>query len=285
MEKLGFDLEIEKAPQLVSLIVNLFPEVKRTMIDEFEKAPLIQVAGFEDTELPVYAHDIRLTSFFLSFRDIERHYNSLVDRVVINRDTTIRSEDSKIFVELIVNKLQKFEEKDIATAVYNFLADEYKDKNGTGLKNAVKRIPIFRWKQRDRINKLYSGAYNEFAVIFALMLAGAGKAAQKIETQFTAKEYALAYIFDLYSKGKQVPTNRTDDAGLDAKYLKSIGSEKTKNNHKGDTFYRAVKDVITYDLNNEKSLKQISTGWLSAILNISDNNTEIIEYLDKQHLM
>lgn len=106
---------------------------------------------------------------------------------------------------------------------------------------------------------------------------------KRVNIKYTAKEYALAYIFDLYSKGEQVPTNRTNDAGLDAKYLKSIGSEKTRYNHKGDSFYRAVKDVLkNYDLNNERHLQSISTDWKNAILSISNNDFEIKQYINNK---
>lgn len=102
--------------------------------------------------------------------------------------------------------------------------------------------------------------------------------------KFTAKEYALAYIFDLYSKGEQIPINRTD-ATIDAKYLKSIASDKTDSNFKGDTFYRAVKKIVReYNLNDVKDLKLISIDWKNAVLTISKNNSEIIQMLSNKKL-
>lgn len=101
--------------------------------------------------------------------------------------------------------------------------------------------------------------------------------------KYSAKEYALAYIFDLFSKGQQIPINRKE-ATLDAKYLKSIGEEKTKGNFKGDTFYRAVKEVKNYNLNDIKELNLISNNWKNAVLAISKNDNEIKKYFSNQNL-
>lgn len=101
--------------------------------------------------------------------------------------------------------------------------------------------------------------------------------------KYSAKEYALAYIFDLYSKGQQIPINRKE-ATLDAKYLKSIGEDKTKGNFKGDTFYRAVKEVNKYNLNSINELNMISNGWKNAVLSILKNDNEVKKYFSNKNL-
>lgn len=102
--------------------------------------------------------------------------------------------------------------------------------------------------------------------------------------KFTAKEYALTYILDLYSKGNLVPTNRTNDAGLNKKLIESIGEQKTNGNFKGNTFYKAVKEVLKYDLNTRKDLQQISTDWRRAVLTICNNPEDISKYLTNKGL-
>lgn len=108
----------------------------------------------------------------------------------------------------------------------------------------------------------------------------------EVKVKYKAKEYALAYIFDLYSKGEQIPINRTNDAGFDKKILECIGSEKTNGNFKGNTFYNAVKEIINkYNINSLQDLNLISSDWKNAVLAISENDNEIIKYLKNNSLM
>lgn len=106
---------------------------------------------------------------------------------------------------------------------------------------------------------------------------------KKNEVKFIAKEYALAYIFDLYANGQQVPTNRVE-GGLNAKELNRIGKEE-KGFNKPDTFYRAVKDVLKLDLNKKAELQGISKDWIDAVKNLSTNWGKTKEYLKLQGLI
>lgn len=100
--------------------------------------------------------------------------------------------------------------------------------------------------------------------------------------KFIANEKALAYIFDLYATGKQIPENHTE-GGLSAKEIKKIGAEKGFD--KPDTFYRAVRNVSKYDLSRKRDLNNISHGWLTAVETLSDHWDKTREYLIQQGLI
>lgn len=97
------------------------------------------------------------------------------------------------------------------------------------------------------------------------------------------KEYALAYIFDLYAKGSCVPMNLSE-GGLAKKELEKIGENKEIT---PDSFYRAVKEIIIdkkYDLNKIRDLEAISRDWYNAVVLLSDNSENMKEYLSKKGL-
>ncbi|CAA7195871.1 hypothetical protein [Chryseobacterium potabilaquae] len=101
------------------------------------------------------------------------------------------------------------------------------------------------------------------------------------EIKYTAKEYALAYIFDLWAKGEQIPLNRVE-GGLNKKELHEIGENIPT--IKKDTFYRAVKLLTSYDLNKQKQLQSISKDWQNAVQKLSNNWAETKEYLVTKEL-
>ncbi len=106
----------------------------------------------------------------------------------------------------------------------------------------------------------------------------------KPSKKFIANEYALAYIFDLYVNGKQIPVNRTD-GGYNKKELKQIGFELYQIDKMKDTFYRAVKKVLTYDLNKQKHLALISQNWLEAVKTLSKDWNKTQQYLIDKKLI
>ena len=71
--------------------------------------------------------------------------------------------------------------------------------------------------------------------------------------------------------------NRTEGS-CDAKEIKRIGQE-TKGFEKPDTFYRAVKDIMKYDLNNPTELQYISNDWYDAVKKLSSNWELTKQYL------
>lgn len=105
---------------------------------------------------------------------------------------------------------------------------------------------------------------------------------QNKKIKYSANENALAYIFDLYANGEQVPINRVEGS-LNAKKLKEIGSKRGFS--KPDTFYRSVKNVLKkFDLNNKKDLDSISIDWYNAVKNLSKDWVTMKQYLDKKEL-
>lgn len=102
--------------------------------------------------------------------------------------------------------------------------------------------------------------------------------------KYGANEYALTYIFDLYGIGQQVPINRIEGS-FDAKKIKQDASKFPYYDKEPDTFYRAVKSVLKYDLNNPTDLQNISKDWLNAVSNLSTNWVTTEQYLKDKELI
>ena len=102
--------------------------------------------------------------------------------------------------------------------------------------------------------------------------------------KYGANEYALTYIFDLYAIGQQVPINRVEGS-FDAKKIKQDASKFPMYDKAPDTFYRAVKSVLEYDLNKPTDLQNISKDWLNAVRNLSTNWVITEQYLKDKNLI
>ena len=102
--------------------------------------------------------------------------------------------------------------------------------------------------------------------------------------RYGANEYALTYIFDLYAIGQHVPINRIEGC-FDAKKIKDDASKFPKYDKAPDTFYRAVKNVLQYDLNKPTDLQNISKDWLNAVRNLSTNWVITEQYLKDKNLI
>lgn len=102
--------------------------------------------------------------------------------------------------------------------------------------------------------------------------------------KYGANEYALTYIFDLYAIGQQVPINRIEGS-FDAKKIKQDASKFPMYDKAPDTFYRAVKFVLKYDLNKPTDLQNISKDWLNAVRNLSTNWVITEQYLKDKNLI
>ncbi len=111
------------------------------------------------------------------------------------------------------------------------------------------------------------------------------KTEQETPKKFTANEYALTYIFDLYANGKQIPTNKTE-GGYNKKALIQIGIVLYQFDEKKDTFYRAVKNVAEkFDLNKKQDLINISQSWIEAVKTLSKNWNKTEKYLKEKKLI
>lgn len=102
--------------------------------------------------------------------------------------------------------------------------------------------------------------------------------------KYGANEYALTYIFDLCAIGQRVPTNRIEGS-FDAKKIKKDASKFPTYDKAPDTFYRAVKYVLQYDLNKPTDLQNISKDWLNAVRNLSTNWVTTEQYLKDKKLI
>src|SRR5574344_2059789 len=102
--------------------------------------------------------------------------------------------------------------------------------------------------------------------------------------KYGANESALTYIFDLYAIGQQVPINRIE-GGFDAKKIYQDASKFPMYDKAPDTFYRAVKSVLEYDLNKPTDLQNISKDWLNAVRNLSTNWVITEQYLKDKNLI
>lgn len=142
----------------------------------------------------------------------------------------------------------------------------------------------------------YNMPYNELLVIKIAILKAFKKTQPNIEPlppqpivkqkpiKYGAKEYALTYIFDLYAIGQQVPINRIEGS-FDAKKIKQDASKFPMYDKAPDTFYRAVKSVLEYDLNKPTDLQNISKDWLNAVRNLSTNWVITERYLKDKNLI
>ncbi len=142
----------------------------------------------------------------------------------------------------------------------------------------------------------YNMPYNELLVIKIAILKAFKKTQPNIEPlppqpivkqkpiKYGAKEYALTYIFDLYAIGQQVPINRIEGS-FDAKKIKQDASKFPMYDKAPDTFYRAVKSVLEYDLNKPTDLQNISKDWLNAVRNLSTNWVITEQYLKDKNLI
>jgi hypothetical protein len=142
----------------------------------------------------------------------------------------------------------------------------------------------------------YNMPYNELLVIKIAILKAFKKTQPNIEPlppqpivkqkpiKYGANEYALTYIFDLYAIGQQVPINRIEGSS-DAKKIKQDASKFPMYDKAPDTFYRAVKNVLQYDLNNPTDLQNISKDWLNAVRNLSTNWVITEQYLKDKNLI
>ena len=126
------------------------------------------------------------------------------------------------------------------------------------------------------ITKIYFNAFSNTLKI--------AETEQKSQREFFFKEYALAYIFDLYANGKQLPVNKIE-GGLSKKLLIKIGFELYQFDEKKDTFYRAVKEVAEFDLNKKDYLKHISIRWIEAVKAISKDWDKVESYLKEKKLL
>ena len=98
--------------------------------------------------------------------------------------------------------------------------------------------------------------------------------------KLTAKHHALAYLFEIYAYGKNLPIS---DGGLAKSELEEIGNKRMKKN--GNGFYKEVSKITKdYDINSNKDLEQISKKWKEITLLILNNDEKVIKYIESKGL-
>lgn len=106
---------------------------------------------------------------------------------------------------------------------------------------------------------------------------GTSSIEQNIKRNYTAKHYALSYLFELDLLGRPVPTS---DGGLAQSEIDSYGII----NYKKTSFTKAVRDVLCCDRNNEKQLRNISQNWRKIVLELSPIPAKLEAYLKSKGL-
>lgn len=99
---------------------------------------------------------------------------------------------------------------------------------------------------------------------------------------YTGKEVALAYLFDLDVTLQEIPKN--PKTGQLSK--KEIQLKASDYNIKPESFYKSVKAIYgNYNIYNLKDLKQISSRWKDAVLDCSIDSLRVKEYLKEKKLI
>lgn len=106
---------------------------------------------------------------------------------------------------------------------------------------------------------------------------------EEAERKFTVSEYVLAYMFELYAAGENIPMNPVEGTICKNKIM-NIGSSRYS--LKGDTFYRKVKEIKEkFDINSKEQLEQISRDWQNAVKKICSDWEPISKYLQDKGLI
>ena len=71
------------------------------------------------------------------------------------------------------------------------------------------------------------------------------------------------------------------DGGYDQQRIYKIGEAK---GWKGNTFMKAVRAVVKFDINKESELQKISKDWYDAVIELSENPELIKTYLQQKGL-
>lgn len=122
------------------------------------------------------------------------------------------------------------------------------------------------------IYKLEHSIYND-VVDFKPTLNSKNKTHKKISDKW----YALLYWFELITNGENPP--KKIGGNYDKSRIIKIGIKKCNNS--GEYFY---KHFINIDINNHKQLKaEFGKDWKEEIKKLSDNNIEIIKYIDDKY--
>ena len=160
--------------------------------------------------------------------------------------------------------------------ILNFsLVSQREDERQYELNNKIERLEVLKQKMIE----FEKPSFHHIAKIDRFIKFCTEKNIQSTK-KYTAKEVALSYILETYSKSERLPINRVD-GGYDQKRIYKIGEAK---GWKGNTFMKAVRDVVKYDINKESELQKISKDWYDAAIELSENPELIKTYLQQRGL-
>lgn len=220
---------------------------------------------------------------FSSFTDFLEHYKKEVQDLVLEPGAKRVVDRYKAKFETAtfqseIDEVEQFAEKSVKELkgrLFNiFNGESYKTK-------VIGSAPRFYHlvKCLDEYEKMYAAA---LSVQHNKTKGTIEDSAEPRPVKFTANEYALAYIFDLWASGEQIPTNRIE-GGLNKIEIMKIG--ENMNNITADSFYRAVLKLSKLDLNKQIELKGISNDWHNAVQVLSKNWEITKQYLLKKELL
>lgn len=160
--------------------------------------------------------------------------------------------------------------------ILNFsLVSQREDERQYELNNKIERLEVLKQKMIE----FKKPSFHHIAKIDRFIKFCTEKNIQSTK-KYTAKEVALSYILETYSKGERLPINRVD-GGYDQQRIYKIGEAK---GWKGNTFMKAVRDVVKFDINKESELQKISKDWYDAVIELSENPELIKTYLQQKGL-
>lgn len=266
---------------------NDFPELIKTVkqtIQGNKHLPNLQsfLYWFIDRDKGFYKYFIESASRYtpkdkirwMPLADYSKAYDYLikeVDKKLNNYSLSEKKVFSKILADFFNEEKTKEDDNYLGWAFSTFL--DFYDFDGFvyGLKTLAEYYDIYSVSINDNAPSTPQQAEPEPAKTLINSL-----------PKYTAKEFALAYIFDKHAKKELPPTNPIE-GGLAKKIIKEEKPEDCP--QQPDTFYRAVKKVLEYDLNNEKDLKYISNRWLDAVKKLSKDWQQTEQYLKDKDLI
>lgn len=250
-----------------------------------ELATVFASENLEVTNMETNAQEkIRGDEYLVSFHDGYKDGQSHFDVKLAPSTSIIYSENIKQYVIDLQRKYFVLKQKDLGEP-WNYIKTSY------DIILTHKKIKVVGFYSGivSRVDDLVlelSDQFKDFKNLKEIKLPQQSEAniEKKTQKKFIANEYALAYIFDLYAIGQQIPANRTEGGYNKIKIIED-GFDLYKLDKKKDTFYRAVKHVIKSDLNKQQELIYISRSWFEAVKALSKNWHKTEMYLREKRII
>lgn len=237
--------------------------------DEFLEFCKPQLTGFKlNSEIQKSIDNLNSTLYTTNEQNAIDLLISTAEKLKSDRENIIRNYLKENNVQMFFNNTKKITDRELLNELSLYF--QFSDLL-LNARNKLETIPLLKEIENRRNVKALPIQKDRNKTLLS-----------QTERKYIAKEYALAYIFDLYAKGEMIPIN-VIDGGYNAKQLKQIGLDRGFSSP--DTFYRAVKTVLKFDLNKIKDLQIISKDWLNAVEKLSNNWIETQQYLKKQNLI